>query len=143
MRTRPGVMTEKLPAQSFRDVTSSASRCPTLSGLGIGMRNNTTPHTCGSADRPASSPKSLSKVSKIRCSRAAHASTSGHSSQEQWSLPKRYRARLPRWRRLLHLGNSRWRETARQAALGKTFSELSMSRAYAKQARTSSCVMPG
>lgn len=77
MRTRPGVMTEKWPAQSSREATSSASRCPILSGRGIGMRNNTTPHTRGRGDRPASSPKSLSKVSEIRCSRAAHAKTSG------------------------------------------------------------------
>src|SRR6266436_6535483 len=35
------------------------------------------PHPCGSADPLASSPKSLSKVSRMRSSRAAHASTSG------------------------------------------------------------------
>src|SRR5882757_5271986 len=70
-------MTEKEPAQSSRAVIRSASRCPTLPGLGIGMRSKTTPHVRGSADPLASSPKSLSKVSRMRSSRAAHASTSG------------------------------------------------------------------
>src|SRR5712691_5291263 len=41
------------------------------------MRNSTTPQTLGSAELPANSPKSLSKVSRTRCSRTAHASTSG------------------------------------------------------------------
>jgi hypothetical protein len=70
-------MTEKLPGQSSRAVISAASRSPASSGFGIGIRSNTTPLVRGSADPLASSPKSLSKVSKIRWSRAAHASTSG------------------------------------------------------------------
>src|SRR5713101_3729148 len=41
------------------------------------MRNSTTPQTLGSAEPPANSPKSWSKVSRTRCSRTAHASTSG------------------------------------------------------------------
>ena len=64
--TRPGSMTEKLPAQSSRAVISAASRSPASSGFGIGIRSNTTPQVRGSADPLASSPKSLSKVSKIR-----------------------------------------------------------------------------
>src|SRR5437868_14268196 len=36
-----------------------------------------TPHVDGRDDRLASSPKSLSKVRRVRCSRAAHASTAG------------------------------------------------------------------
>src|SRR4029450_5389086 len=55
----------------------SASCCPTSLGLGIGVGNKTTPHERGSADPLASSPKSLSKVNRMRSSRAAHASTSG------------------------------------------------------------------
>ena len=39
IRTRPGSTTEKLPAQSSRAVIKSASRCPTLLGLDIGMRS--------------------------------------------------------------------------------------------------------
>ena len=38
--------------------------------------NSTTPHVLGNADALASSPKSLSKVSRMRPSRAAHARTS-------------------------------------------------------------------
>jgi hypothetical protein len=60
---------EKLPAQSSRAVISAASRSPASSGFGIGIRSNTTPQVRGSADPLARSPKSLSKVSKIRCSR--------------------------------------------------------------------------
>ena len=43
---------------------------------GIGNRSNTMPEDAGRPARQASSPKSLSKVSTIRASRAAHASTS-------------------------------------------------------------------
>jgi len=82
IRTRPGSMTEKLPVQSSRALISAASRSPASSGFGIGIRINTTPQVRGSTDPRANSPKSLSKVSKIRCSRAAPcqylgASTSG------------------------------------------------------------------
>jgi hypothetical protein len=42
----------------------------------MGMRSKTTPHVRGGADPLASSPKSLSKVSRMRTSRAAHASAS-------------------------------------------------------------------
>src|SRR5882672_2246943 len=43
----------------------------------MGMRSRIIPHVDGSTDALASSPKSLSKVSRIRSSRTAHASTSG------------------------------------------------------------------
>jgi hypothetical protein len=43
----------------------------------MGIRSKIIPHVDGSAVVLASSPKSLSKVSKIRSSRAAHASSSG------------------------------------------------------------------
>src|ERR1700726_325491 len=74
---RPGSMTEKWPAQSSRDVIMLPSRDPISPGFGIGMRNSTTPPVLGSADALASSPKSLSKVSRVRSSRIPHASTSG------------------------------------------------------------------
>src|SRR5713226_7960295 len=77
IRMRPGSMTEKWPAQSSRDATMLLSRDPISPGFGIGMRNSTTPHVSGNADALASSPKSLSKVSRMRSSRVAHASTSG------------------------------------------------------------------
>src|ERR1700730_16912656 len=77
IRTRPGSTTEKCPAQSSRAVIRSVRRAPTSLGFGIAMRNNTTPRVAGSADARASSPKSLSKVSRIRASRAAQARTSG------------------------------------------------------------------
>jgi hypothetical protein len=54
-------MTEKLPTQSSGAVIRAASRGPASSGFGIGIRSNTTPQVRGSADRLASSPKSLSK----------------------------------------------------------------------------------
>jgi len=76
-RTRPGSMTEKWPAQSSRAVIRSARRCPTSSGPGIGMRNRMMPHPAGKAAALANSPKSLSKVRRIRPSLAAHDSTSG------------------------------------------------------------------
>ena len=59
------------------------------------------------------------------------------------SRPKRRRARLPRERQPPSRGNSRRPGSASQAALGNTFSELSMSRAYAKHAMMSSWVTPG
>jgi len=59
-------MTEKLPVQSSRALISAASRSPASSGFGIGIRINTTPQVRGSTDPRANSPKSLSKVSKIR-----------------------------------------------------------------------------
>jgi hypothetical protein len=80
----------------------------------------------------------LSKVSRIRSSRVAHESTSGsfipgaafliHTT----SCPAAISAvtAVP--------GNFRWQGSAYQAALGKTFSELNVSRAYARQAMTSS-----
>ena len=77
IRTRPGSITEKWPTQSFLDVTKPARRRPTSLGFCRGMRNNTTPHVPGNGDALANSPKSLSKVSRIRSSRAARASTSG------------------------------------------------------------------
>src|SRR5262245_411887 len=77
MRTRPGSMTEKCPAQSSRAAIKSASRRPTSDGLGIGMRNRTTPVVDGKADALARSPKSLSNVSRMRSSRTAQANTSG------------------------------------------------------------------
>ncbi len=39
IRTRPGSMTEKLPAQSSRATIRSATRCPTSPGGGIGIRS--------------------------------------------------------------------------------------------------------
>jgi len=44
---------------------------------GIGMRNKLTPHAAGKPETLANSPKSLSKVRRIRASLAAQASTSG------------------------------------------------------------------
>jgi hypothetical protein len=41
-----------------------------------GIRNTTTPHVTDNADRLATSPKSLSKVNRMRSSRMAHANTS-------------------------------------------------------------------
>src|SRR2546430_183778 len=54
----------------------SARRRPTTPGCGIGMRKSTTPQRAGSCEALASSPKSLSKVSKTRSARTARASTS-------------------------------------------------------------------
>jgi hypothetical protein len=45
-------MTEQWPAQTSREVMSFARRCPTASGFGINMRNNTPAHTRRSGDRP-------------------------------------------------------------------------------------------
>ena len=114
-------MTEKLPAQSSRAVISAASRSPASSGFGIGIRSNTTPQVRGSADPLASSPKSLSKVSKIRCSRAAHASTSGQACLAQRFWPTRHRAQLPPGRRPPRQENSRWRENAKSGRARKHF----------------------
>jgi hypothetical protein len=66
IRMRPGSMTEKWPAQSSRDMSRLLSRGPISPGFGIGKRNSTTPHVLGNADPLASSPKSLSKVSRVR-----------------------------------------------------------------------------
>lgn len=72
MRTRPGSTTEKCPGQSSRAVMSMAIRDPTSFGRGIGTRNSTMPHPAARGALLASSPKSLSNVSKIRPSRAVH-----------------------------------------------------------------------
>src|SRR5882762_8102283 len=131
---RPGSMTEKWPAQSSRDVTMLLSRDPISPGFGIGVRNSTTPHLLGSADALASSPKSLSKVSSVRSSRVAHASTSG--SAHTWG-------RIPHPHDIMPGCNQCREGCAREIVggkeahirlrLGKTFSELNVSRAYARQ----------
>src|SRR3954468_15152673 len=100
------------------------SRAPITPGFGIGMRNSTTPHLLGRDEALANSPKSLSKVSKMRSSRVAHASTSGSLMPGPYSLPTRYHAQPQQAPRRLYRGNFRWQGSAYQAALGKTFSEL-------------------
>ena len=74
---RSGATTEKWPP---RAEISSASREPASPGFGIGKRNSTTSHTEGKLEPLANSPKSLSKVSRIRCSGAANASTSASAA---------------------------------------------------------------
>jgi hypothetical protein len=76
IRIRAGSMTVKCPAQSVLSTIRAARVVPTSATGGIGNRSNTTPEDAGRPTRQASSPKSLSKVSTIRASRAAHASTS-------------------------------------------------------------------
>jgi predicted nucleic acid-binding protein len=68
--------TEKCPAQSDRLFTIAAMIRPASLGKGMGRRNSTTPHAAGSLERQASSPKSLSNVSRMRRSRYARESTS-------------------------------------------------------------------
>src|SRR5215813_6048845 len=63
------------PVVALRD--QLASLRPTSPGFGIGTRRRTHRIPGGNAVRRASSPKSLSKVSKMRSSLAAHAKTSG------------------------------------------------------------------
>ena len=87
---------------------------------------------------PAGHDFALSKVSRMRSSRAAHARTSGSlipgavTLTHTTSCPAAASAvtALP--------GKFSLARSASQAALGKTFSELSVSRAYARQAMTSS-----
>ena len=134
IRTRPGSMTEKLPVQSSRALISAASRSPASSGFGIGIRINTTPQVRGSTDPRANSPKSLSKVSKIRCSRAAPCQPRGqhvgvghawrNGSDPHDIVPGCRQGGDRRGRKIL-VGE----KTQNQAALGNTFSKLSVSRA--------------
>jgi hypothetical protein len=76
MRTRFGSITEKCPAQSWREKSTRLKKAPASVAGGIGKRNRTIPHCAGSLACQASSPKSLSKVSRTRSSRTARASTS-------------------------------------------------------------------
>ena len=71
IRTRPGSITLKCPGQSDRLVSTSVMRVPTSVGFGMATRNNTTPQWAGSPNRHASSPKSLSNVTKTRASATA------------------------------------------------------------------------
>ena len=76
MRTQFGSITEKCPAQSWRDESTPAKNAPASLALGMGRRKRTIPHFAGRRARQASSPKSLSKVRRMRSSRTARASTS-------------------------------------------------------------------
>jgi hypothetical protein len=75
-RIRPGSTTEKCPAQSSRDIRTSAMTLPTPAGPSAGKRNSTIPQLAGNPERQASSPKSLSKVRSTRASFRLRASTS-------------------------------------------------------------------
>lgn len=125
---RPGSMTEKWPAQSLRAIIASATFRVLSRAFFIGMRIKTIPHVFGSLAALASSPKSLSKVSKMRSSLTLHASQ-GHRCPALCFLSKRRPVRRPRGRQRPIQESSHSRETAYQAALGKTFSELNVSRA--------------
>jgi hypothetical protein len=76
MRTRSASTTEKCPDQSDRLPRRFARRVPTPADDGIGRRNNTIPQASGRLALRAISPKSLSNVTIIRLSRAAHRKTS-------------------------------------------------------------------
>ena len=86
-------------------------------------------HGCAAAPILASSPKSLSKVSKIRCSRSAHAKIRVGHARRNGSDPQDIvpgcRQGVDRSGRKILVG----KKTQNQAALGNTFSELSGSRA--------------
>ena len=75
IRTRPGSMTEKQPAQSSRTRIRLAICRPASLGFGVGVRSKMTPQDGGSDDPLANSPKSLSKVKRIRSSRTAQSRT--------------------------------------------------------------------
>ena len=73
---RPGSTTVKCPTQSARSSIFAARMAPTPSAGGIGNRSSIIPDDAGNPTCQASSPKSLSKVSSTRLSRAAHANIS-------------------------------------------------------------------
>ena|SRR5205807_4064871 len=123
-------MTEKLPAQSSRAVISAASRSPASSGFGIGIRSNTTPQVCGSADPLASSPEILVKGQQdsMLARRPCQHLRVGHAWRNDWDphdiVPSCRQGGDRRGRKIL-VGE----KAQNQAALGNTFSELSVSRA--------------
>lgn len=66
IRTWYSSATAKLPAQSLREVITVRTRRTVNSGERGANRNNTTPEDAGNRDRNANSPKSLSKVRRMR-----------------------------------------------------------------------------
>ena len=122
-------MTEKLPAQSSRAVISAASRSPASSGFGIGIRSNTTPRVRGSAD-PGQFAKILVKgqqdsiVARRPCQHVRVRHAWRHDSNPHDIVPSCRQGGDRRAGKILVS-----EKTQNQAALGNTFSELSVSRA--------------
>ncbi len=76
IRNRLSSMTEKCPAQSSRLSRTATATSATCAAEGALMRNKMMPAEEERPRRKANSPKSLSKVIKIRCSEAARFTTS-------------------------------------------------------------------
>jgi len=72
MRMRPSSTTAKCPAQSVRLSSAATATRATCAEDGVEMRNKMMPLETGSLARKANSPKSLSKVTRIRSSARAH-----------------------------------------------------------------------
>ncbi len=77
MRIRPGSTTEKWPAQSARLAIAAQTCAASWAEVPACNRNSTIPQPVGNPAWNAKSPKSLSKVRRIRCSATARDRTCG------------------------------------------------------------------
>jgi hypothetical protein len=71
LRMRRSAIAQKAPVQSSRPSRTPRIRCMSRSRPWGGMRRRITPQEAGRWERKASSPKSLSNVSRTRCSATA------------------------------------------------------------------------
>lgn len=148
LRTRPGSMTKNCPAQSSRPSKMLTMTVPTSAGDGMGRRNRTMPQDAGRPALQASSPKSLSKVRRIRFSRTARSNTSpsrlpGASVRTQARLcpAARNSCYCTPWKSFVR--EKAHRQAAPVGVRGYTFSARNASLAYWGQAAISSWVTPG